>query len=67
MDVKRCGRPNVGDVIKLANFGRCTVVSNSDPSVITLETENGATLKIGEKVLALMLLAANGEDARPTT
>ena len=66
MKVQRSGRPNVGDTITLSGYGRCTVISNADPSVIALETENGATLKVGEKMLTLMLLAPT-QDARPTT
>lgn len=65
MDTTRSGRPAIGDTITLPGYGRCIVRSNGDPSVVVMETENGATLKVGEKMLTLMLLAP-GRDARPT-
>lgn len=57
MNVQRSGRPAEGGVLDVPGRGRCEVVSNADPSVIVLRTESGATFKIGEKALALALVA----------
>lgn len=60
------GRPAVGETIEVPGHGLCTVESNNDPSVVTLRTASGATLRIGEQALRLALLSAAGEDVRPT-
>jgi len=66
MDRKRSGRPPVGQVIEVPGRGRCEVVSNADPSVIVLRAPSGAHFRIGEQALRLALLAAAGQDVRPT-
>jgi len=67
MSTQRSGRPAVGTELAVPGYGRCTVESNNDPSVILFRTESGSTFKIGEQALRLALLAAEGEDVRPTT
>jgi|GEM_PF-5266345 hypothetical protein len=67
MMMTRSGRPEVGQTIEVPGHGRCTVQSNSDPSIVVLQTATGATLRIGERALQLALMSAKGADVRPTT
>lgn len=66
MKLERNGRPAVGEQIEVPGYGLCEVESNADPSIVALRTPSGATVKIGDQALRLALLAANGEDCRPT-
>jgi len=63
---KRSGRPAVGECIDVPGYGRCQVVGNDDHSLVTVRTASGAEVRIGEKALHLALLAADGDDVRPT-
>ena len=56
-----------GETMQVPGYGWCEVVSTSDPSIVVLRTAEGATVKIGDKALRLALLAAKGEDVRPTS
>ena len=67
MMMTRSGRPEVGQTIDVPGHGPCVVESNNDPSVVTLRTENGASVRIGERALQLALLSAKGADVRPTS
>jgi len=44
-------RPSEGEQVNVRDIGLCEVVSNSDPSLVTLKRPEGATLKIGERAL----------------
>lgn len=61
------GRPAEGAMIYVPAYGTCEVLPHSDPSLIALRTPNGATVRIGHAALRLALLAADDDDARPTT
>jgi len=67
MNTSGSRRPAVGEVISLNTYGRCTVESVEDPSIIVLRAESGARLKIGDRALNLLRLVAAGQDVRPTT
>ena len=55
MEIQRSGRPPVDSRLVLPAIGRVRVVSNSDPSLVALETATGARLKIGEKALRQLI------------
>lgn len=55
MEIQRSGRPPVDTSLVLPAIGRVRVVSNADPSLVTLETATGAHLKIGEKALRQLI------------
>ncbi len=59
----RTGRPAVGELIDVPGHGRCEVVSNADPSLVTIRTAHGTELRIGEQALRLALLAGAGAGA----
>jgi len=63
---QQTARPAVGALLYPPGHGRCEVVSNSDPSTVTLRTAQGTELRIGERALQLALIAADG-DARPAS
>ncbi len=55
METVHSGRPAVGASFNLPGIGPVVVASNTDPSLVTLETARGASLRIGERVLADLL------------
>lgn len=57
MNMVRRGRPAEGEVIYVPAYGACEVLAHIDPSVVRLRTASGTELKIGERALALALLA----------
>ena len=57
MSVQRTGRLTVGTLLDLPGHGLCDVANNSAPSLLTLLTEQGTELRIGEKALRLALMA----------
>lgn len=59
-NVVRSGRPAVGTVLHLPRYGRVTVRSNADPSLVVLETAQGTAFRIGERALAAMMEEAAG-------
>ena len=67
MTQTRSGRPPVGAVIDIPGHGRCVIVSNDDPSLLTVRNAQGTEFRIGEQVLRLSLLACAGHDCRPTS
>lgn len=62
MNITRSGRPREGTVIDIPGRGLCEVLSNDDPATILFRAPSGAEFRIGERALALALLAAEGVD-----
>jgi hypothetical protein len=60
----RNGRPEAGSIIHVPAYGRCLVLPHTDPAVVILHVEaTGSTVRVGEKVLPMMLLAADDTEA----
>ena len=42
-------RPNVGEIVSVPGIGRCHVVGDSDPSLLTVQNAQGTEFRVGEK------------------
>lgn len=45
------GRPQVGDIVSVPGVGRCHVVGDSDPSLLTVQNAQGVEFRVGERAV----------------
>jgi hypothetical protein len=57
----RTRRLQPGERVHLPDYGLCTVVNNTDQSLVELQTASGARLRLGRLALSLDSVPENGQ------
>ena len=48
---RHTSRPSVGDIVSVPGIGRCHVVRDDDPSLLTVQNAQGVEFRVGERAV----------------